>query len=99
VRDHGRLPVPQGRSLPERTVRRGAQIAVSVTRRTITHARPPEAPRLQRLAGPLVIIPFSVLMFLLAAILFVVLLIVVGLVVAALAGLSFVVRRRLPRPS
>jgi hypothetical protein len=97
--DHGRIAsLPQGQTLPERAVRGGAQIAISVTHRAVAHALPTDGSRLQRLAPTLVLMPLLVVVLTLAAILIVVLVLVVALVATALA-LSAVVRRRLPRAS
>jgi Flp pilus assembly protein TadB len=95
--DHGRMPSTQRDALPERVVRGGGRVVVTVTRRAIDQTRATSGTPLQRLGVALVLVPALVLMLVLAAILFVVLLVAAAFLAAALALTTFVVRRRLPR--
>jgi Flp pilus assembly protein TadB len=98
--DHSRMASPpKEHALPERAVRGGVQIGISVARRTVAHARPTDGSRMERLALSLVFMPLLVVVLALVAILFVVLLFVVVLVATALALTAFVARRRLRRAS
>jgi hypothetical protein len=69
-----------------------------LTRRTFASARSIDAPRHQRVAAPLVLLPVLVIMLSLAAILFVAMLIVAALIAASVA-VSALFARRLRRLS